>query len=240
MEKLPVIQVMPNEKGEVIVRTGPAEQIFQKEPTIVDVKGAITVPAAWAAVRPPIKENGHVLYSRSKMYIKYVENEKDAYQAKVEGTLAFNPDLVEFHINEENELTPEALSQFLKMRRHLVVAQDDAAFSLLISNLKNFSAKIQTVREQNSDARGNMSLAVSKVVDAGRMPLEFTLDIPVFVGFGKRKFKVEICLETRDVALKVWLESPELKMIVGSERDSIIDKELEIFKTAGMPILELA
>lgn len=236
MEKDLNLTIKGDEK-DIIIRHGDAPRIYQKEPLIVEITGAITAPSAWLAIRKGDPQKGHVKYSRSKMVINYEENERDAYSPTINGKLMLNSDLLEFNINNGGAISPDAMSTFIKMRKHFFV--DDKLHPELVTNLRNFTAKVQQEVSQSSNDRGAYSIAVNKIVDAGKIPLKFTLDMPVFVGFPAKKFEVEVCLSTRESNVQVWLESPELNDIINKERDKIIGLQLKPFLDAGFAVIEL-
>jgi len=227
-----------SENGVVTILHGKAPETFEKAPQVISPIGAITAPAAFIAVRKPDNQLGIVYFSRSERKIQYIENHRDFYSNKIEGRLQLNPDLAAFAINGEKWMSTGNMSNFIKLRRHLF--ESISQHAEIVSNLKNFEAKVNTTMSQSQDMRGNYSAAVNKTVDAGRIPLEFTLNMPLFVGFNdKVKFKVEIALEAGKSSIQVSLESPELGELIAVKRDEIMDAQLKPFADAGMPIIEL-
>jgi hypothetical protein len=236
MEDIKVV-ITDGEK-EVTVRNGQALPL--REPVVLNVCANIQAPANWIEKRPvnPLLDN--LVFSRSEMTIQYTKDENSYYGTKITGKLLINNDLKQFGILMENEkavskYTTEELASFLKANRYFFSDKNEAG--KIISALNQFKAKLNTELEKTQDSRGNSKSLVEKVVDTN-VPTEFTLEMPVFIGFEKKKFIVEICISTTDRSVTVWLESPELIEIIIEERDRIIDEEVSKFKLTGIPIIE--
>jgi hypothetical protein len=59
--------------------------------------------------------------------------------------------------------------------------------------------------------------------------LNFNLLMPIYVGYTKHKFDVEICLDVRSRSISLWLESVELKELMDSETEKIMTTEIGRF-----------
>jgi hypothetical protein len=220
------------------VRQGQALPL--KEPEKVNIAGNIQAPSNWIEVRKPNPQTDHVIFSRSEMSIIYTANESNHYATKIMGKLTLNKDLQNFGIlisedKSADKYTTEDLASFLKLNRYFFADRTEAA--KIITALNQFKAKLNTEIEKNQDQRGNSKNLVEKVVESN-VPTEFTLSMPVFIGYPKMNFKVEICISTTDRSVTVWLESPELMEIIISERDRIINEEIEKFTKVGLPVIE--
>lgn len=231
MENLTV--KIEGEQKELIVRTGQA--LPEKEPKIVNITGNILAPGNWLKIRKGNPELDHVLFSRDKMKIVFSQNETQAYGTTIIGELRLNEDLKKFKINENHLWNTSDLAKFLKMNRLFFSDADQCA--KMVSELNSLKAKIQTEIEQSQNDRGNSKQVLNVKVDSN-VPLKFKLKMPIFIGFPAKTFNVEICLETTERQVSVWLESAELNEIILGERDSILNTEIAKFVKEGLPVIE--
>jgi hypothetical protein len=207
-----------------------------REPKKVSIDGSITAPATYVGIRSADAQKDHVVFSRSKMFIRYTKNETDELGATVNGRLLFNPDLEEFGINKQKTLMPKEMASKLKLSRTFF--PDKEINATIVTALNAFTATITTELEKIQDTRGNSKQLVEKKV-ISNTPTNFDLSLPIFVGQRPMKFAVEICIDTTDTGVKCWLESPELNDLILQNRDAIIDGELEKIKqVCGLPIIE--
>lgn len=218
---------------ELVIREGKALPL--KEPEVVSIDGNIKAPVNYAKVRPPKKEKASVTFSRSEMRITYEEEPVSFYGATITGKLLMNPKLENFGINSDKLLTTEQLAKFLKMNRQHFDKVDEC--DALVKALTTCKVKVQTLIDKDQDQRGNKKIHYDKVVDS-EIPHNFTLNLPVFIGYDKRKFKVDLCFDTADLTIKVWLESVELNDIIETDRDIIMDEELKFFNEKGLVVIE--
>lgn len=213
---------------ELIIREG--EALPLKEPTQVKIAGTITAPAEFLSKRTEevVKpKQSNVVFSYEGMYIVLTVNESDGIPTIITGKLQPNPELKKFGINEGKKFTIKDLKQFLKMNRYFFSDQDENI--KIIGNLEKFRASVNSQIEQESSNQGNKKQHYEVKVDSN-LDLNFTLNMPVFVGQPNSKFQVEICFDVRDQSIEIWLESAELQQIILSGRQVIIDKALESFK----------
>lgn len=221
---------------ELVVRQGEAKKIY--EPTRQNINGAISAPAAFMAVRGYKKETDHVIYSRAgaEPYISFIYNERLPEGGSISGALKQNPDLQSiFSLRNTETWTTRDLAQHLKRNRVFFRDKDENA--KIVTLLNNFQASIQTEVEQSQDTRGNKKQLVDKTVKSN-VPVEFTLEMPIYVGFDKKTFRVEICFDTTDSSVRCWMESAELQELTVLERDRIINEQLKPFQDAGLVIIE--
>jgi len=231
MENLSV--KIEGDQKELIVRTGQATP--PREAKEVKISGNILAPANWLKIRKSNPNKDNVQFSRKEMKIIFTQEEESHSGKIIVGELRINDDLKKFKINENHLWTTADLAKFLKMNRIFFADADQC--SKIIAELNSLKAKIQTEIEQSQNDRGNSKQMVNVKVDSN-VPLKFKLKLPVFVGFKERTFVVEICLETSDRNVQLWLESAELNEIIIGERDSIISSEIVKFEKAGLPVLE--
>jgi len=222
------IEIKLNEgQTELIIREG--EALPLKEERIVNISGTIVAPAEYYNKRKDIinPKKCNVIYSYRDLFIKLTVNEDNHYASIIEGKAVLNPDLTKFGINSTKTWTKTELKQFLKMNRAFFKDLDSNLKMVL--NLEKFSASIQGQIDEHKDNRGNSKNNVEVKVDTN-LDMNFTLQIPIFIGQETTSFQVEICFDVRDNGITIWLESPELQEAIIKQREVLIDKNIECFK----------
>jgi len=214
---------------ELTIRTGAA--LEQKEERVMLVEsGNIKAPANYVEVIGFDKTKAVVSFSREKMEIIFKEHPRHLYGAIISGKLLLNPELLEFGINGDKIYSPKELADFLNMRRHLFTEKSECM--KLIAALSIFKAKIETVLENNQDNKGNLKKLVEKRIEQG-LPEKFNLKIPIFIGYTPYEFPVDICVDSNNLSIELWLESAEMNELLKTERDIIINQEMKRIQDKG-------
>jgi hypothetical protein len=214
-----LIQVSEN-CSELVIRHGDAKEIKPTEPIVIC--GSIEAPMTFlnARMKSFRASDSIVIINRGEMEVLLNFNEDkqfgNVFEAVITGKLAVNPDVIKIGLNGAKTFGLTDLSDHLKRNRYFFLDKEENA--KIVSELRAFKAKTTVDLNQEVDKRGNHQSSVDKRVNSN-VPMKFTLDMPVFVGGPKRRFEVEICIESRDVSVSVWLESPELQDIILQERD---------------------
>jgi hypothetical protein len=215
---------------EVVIREGKALDV--KEPVKVAVVGHIDSPMRYIMARKPEPENTHIVVNRDAMSIALNCDEKDFYGTEITGCLSLSTDLKEFGINTEKTYTPDELGDFFKMRKWAFEKKEDAL--KIISELKNFEAKVETSLKEKNDNRGNTTSLKQQIVDSN-IPASFRLKLPVFKGTEKQSIEVEINITAR---YECCLLSPELAESINGMRDAIMDEVVNKITEAGYLVIE--
>lgn len=221
---------LPESAKELIIREGAA--LPAKEPVKVVIIGTIDAPALFAAHHKPNVEFAHVVVNRDNMEIKLYCDENNCYGSEITGKLSLSTELAEFGINTSKTYTPDQLGDFFKMRRFAFEKVEDAM--KIISELKNFEAKVETVLKEKNDNRGNTTSLKQQIVDSN-IPASFRLKLPVFKGTEKQSIEVEINITTR---YECSLISPALAEGIAAVRDELINKPVIELKESGYLVIE--
>lgn len=201
-------------------------------PLPVGIQGNIHAPAEYFAKRKNAiadkKDSTHVLVNLAENTVLLVVDEENPYNAhKIKGSLLINPEFTAWGINTDTTLAKKGMIDLIKPRRFHFANKEKHA-SLLIS-FQNFAGKVEKTFEDSNDFKGNKKKleeysATFKTYAAdgsleGRFDNKFTLELPIFVGFPKVTFDVELCLDPTDMGLKFFLQSLDLyeKMAVAQE-----------------------
>ena len=205
----PTIEIL---KGEALPR---------REPLKVTVEGLINTPFDYLKKRHneiDIKKS-HLIVNISDGSIELVVNEKDHYCDTIYGKLKLNPDYTNFGINTGKSRDTFELANFIKMNRFFF--DDKNTAMKIVSELKNFKAKVNREFENSDNDRGNTKLSKSQVVESN-IPEAFDIVVPIFKGQNENKFRVEINIDARDFSCV--LISPDAKDLINETKSNLINE----------------
>lgn len=208
----------------------------RKEPLRVEIKGLINAPHEFMLKREPDPFCSHLIVDVSKGTLKLVIDEKNQYKDEIKGSLDLDPDFLEFGINSGKQYDTFSLADFIKMNRSLFADKNTAM--KLVSELKNFKAKVNKQVEESENDRGNRRLLMDRVVDSN-IPEAFDLIMPIFKGQPKSKFTVEVIINGIDMSCT--LLSPDAKELIDETRSKLINEQVELIRAVSpeLPILEV-
>lgn len=203
---------------DIVIRFGDALPL--QEPKYVSIHGTIDAPARWVEKRKDdiVSADAHVLVDRDRMTITLNTDENSAYMDQIVGTLTLSTEMQEFGINTGEYMSCFDMADRIKQLRTYFETQQDAM--KLVTELRNFKAKIDKELELSDDKRGNQKIMRAQTVESN-LPKSFKVNMPIFKGTEKRTFEVEVEINPND--LSCTLVSPDAHDIVVQERDSQMD-----------------
>lgn len=216
IEKL--TELNTEEGKETIIRFGDALPL--KEPKAVSISGTIDAPARWIEKRKDdiVSADAHILVDRDHMSITLKTDENSAYSDQIIGTLTLSSEMQEFGINTGESMSCFDMADRIKQLRSYFDTMQNAM--KLVTELRNFKAKIDKELELSDDKRGNQKIMRAQTVESN-LPKSFKVNMPIFKGTEKRTFEVEVEINPND--LSCTLVSPDAHDIVVQERDSQMD-----------------
>lgn len=146
------------------------------------------------------------------------------YGTEVTAKLSYTPELEQFCINKNRLFNREELIKLIRFNKIWFANPDE--HDKLLKAYQAFSATVNANIGKTSDTRGNVDNSYKKTVETN-VPDSFVLNIPIFKGQDKRRFRVEIAIDSTDASTKFWFESVELNDIIQVESETILKKELE-------------
>lgn len=236
-------------QNEVIIRHGEAEPVvpFRKPIAVSGIlevpRVHLTNPTRWltnknvpenildykAEIRLEMKEAAdspinysHLVVNRDKGTIEFIEDAGNPWESRFKGVLEFDPRFEKFSINTGRSYTTIDLANFIKMNRSHFETKDKAM--LLVSELRNFKAKVDKEIENAADERGNRKILLAQAVESN-IPESFRINVPVFKGHPAQSLEVEISIDPSDLSCS--LVSPEVNDFIEETKDQLIDAELE-------------
>lgn len=206
---------------DMVIRFGDALPL--KEPKYVSIHGTIDAPARWVEKRKDdiVSADAHILVDRDRMTITLNTDENNFYSDQIVGTLTLSTEMQEFGINTGEYMSCFDMADRIKQLRTYFETQQDAM--KLVTELRNFKAKIDKELELSDDKRGNQKIMRAQTVESN-LPKSFKVNMPIFKGTEKRTFEVEVEINPND--LSCTLVSPDAHDIVVQERDNQMDAVL--------------
>lgn len=226
--------------NEVVIREGAAPKVLDpKAPVKIDLSGVIGAPVEFLSKR--ISEPNqidpkrcHVLVNREKLTVQLVTAEDDEYlRGTVTGSLSLHPKFEEFGINQGKTWEPSGLGQFFKMNRSFFANREENM--KLVTDLKNFSATVNSNMDRHTKENGSMKVSYGQVVNSN-LPEAFALNIPIFKGAKAVVLQVECyaTLDGSDVFLQLF--SPAANQLIEEMRDEVIDAQIEAIQQLSLDI----
>lgn len=217
---------------EVIYRKGEAapqpEPLATKAPVSIDIEGVISTPLDWLEKRVDTIDQlkANIKVDREKMTITLTTDERDAYlKSKIVGTVAYTETYERFGINDANSgWLPAKLGQFLRLNRG--VFEDRQECMMLVSKLKNFTAKAKAEIQKQRDPSGSTADVYRQEVESN-LPNSFTVNMAIFKGTAKEAIEVEFDHYLKDGEVYLQLVSPGANELTEAYRDQCIDDVLD-------------
>lgn len=168
-----------------------------------------------------------VTVDKAALSIKLELDPENEYGTEVTAKLAYTPELEQFFINKNKLFNREELIKLIRFNK--IWFADPEAHDKLLKAYQAFTATVNANIGKTSDTRGNVDNTYKKTVETN-VPDSFVLNIPIFKGQDKRRFRVEIAIDSTDASTKFWFESVELNDIIQIESQAILEGELELCK----------
>jgi hypothetical protein len=222
------------EKAEIIIRqVDSVNELPELAPIKMDISGTIGAPVEF--LRRRLSEYGqvnqkrcHVYVSRENMVIELTINENDPYACgKIKGALETSPVFNKFGINAGKDWEPNELGQFLKMNRAFFA--DRAENMKLVTDLKNFQAKINVTMQRQKSESGDFNESYAGAVTSN-VPGAFKLKMPLFKGRPSEEIEVEVYANINGRNVLLQLYSPGTCQALEDIRDAVIDEEIAIIR----------
>lgn len=231
---------------EVIVRKGQAAQQAEplptKAPEKIHIEGVLATPLEWLKKRIATIEQSeaNITVDREKLTITLTLNERDYYnKAIITGRIAFSEQYLAFGINNPNKgWEPAKLGQFLRLNRALF--KDKDKLSMLVSTLKGFSVKCQSIISKQQDPSGSRNEVYQQQVESN-LPKSVTVEMAIFKGTAKQAIEVEFDHYVSDGDVWLQLISPGANELTELYRDTEIDNVLSKIREVApeIAIIEL-
>lgn len=222
------INIIP-QGNELIIRHGDAEEIVYPKP--LAISGTLAAPFQFLQGRGELDEKKiHLLIDTNNSQIQLVVGDIDPHTThKITGSLSFNPELRAFEINTAKRWSVRDFIKFCRERKFFF--NNPTEHSKLVDGLMKWSANVETLVKEWNDNKGNSLFQLeTRVKKADGFIESFMLNIPIFQGYPKVVFKVEIGLDPKHTGVDLFLISDELMTLIYQERERIITDEVKKFE----------
>lgn len=222
------------QNGETTIRTGEAARLDVAKS--IKITGRLSAPFDFMEKKNMINQYQanycHLLIDKDTGTLTLHANEKSTIAEDVIiGRLEISPELKEWDINGDNRWNVRDFIKFLRARKFYF--QDPSEHSSLIENLQKWNVSIERIIKEENNNTGNSHLSLETKVTKALEKNSFKLELPIYKGYGKKKFTVEIGLDPQAVSVQMFLVSSDLHTLILSERDALFTEELSKFDRLG-------
>jgi hypothetical protein len=214
--------------GEVTVRLGEAEEI--KYPKGITIAGILAAPHQFLSGKPDTDpKQCHLQIKKDTGEIKLIilDTDNRGSSSTITGSLKSDGHFAAWQINSEKRWTVAQFLKHIKMYKSFFTTAKDC--DDMVASFQKWNAKIETVIKEHNDNSGNSLAMLEKKVSDIDLVKRFSLTIPIFQGYAKQTFAVEIGLEPKQNAVELYLFSNDLFTLEIEHREKLIDAELAKF-----------
>ena len=227
MEK-PAINLMS--PGTYIIREGKASE--EREEKSIKIDGTLTAPRDFLVGKISGIEQiqTHLLIYKNLGKLElHIKDTNPFTEHVITGTLKRDTGLDSFKLNSDKRWSVQEFLKFVRERKYYFTDKDQ--HTRMIESLRKWEAQIQTILKEHQDTQGNTLMLIEKKVSGVEMINKFKLTIPIFQGYQKETFVVEIGLDVTSASVQFYLLSDEFFELETERRESIIDYELSMYDT---------
>lgn len=210
--------------SEIIIREGKAIEPERERKPLVII-GTIDAPFRFLKNRisdlTEFLHNCNIAVDKEAGKIVLSLYETSELGDSVTGTIILDENIKAFGINNGKYMTPEDMSNFLRIRKHYF--ESEAEYSNIFTALRNFRAKVNQQVAAIKDDAGNYEQKKEQVVEHN-IPKTFKLNMPVFKGMPKVLFEVEFLVNK---TLDVTLYSAQLIQLEDELRNQYLSEVVE-------------
>lgn len=216
---------------ELTLRQGEAIHPRELAPPPININGTLSAPFNFLVGKPTLaadEENINLTINNQEGQLILTMKDKDPFSRYViTGKLERFADLAKFRINTDQRWTIRDFKKFIRTVK--VYFADASKLAEIIESLNKFEASVETVIKQHNDNAGNSLTMLEQKVNGLQLARKFDLLIPIYKGYQKIKFTVEIGMDPKNTSVDLFLLSDELFEQEILQRESIINDELAKF-----------
>lgn len=219
---------LPEGTKELILREGEAPKVQFSKPIVIS--GILAAPHQFFSGKTLEAEKCHIQIQKDKGVISLVILDTDPNSSStITGRLTPDGFFAAWSINSEKRWSVQQFVKHIKMHKAFFTAGKEC--DDLVESLQKWNAKIETVIKQHNDNAGNSLSSLERSVSQVELRTKFSLTIPIFQGYPKQTFPVEIGLDPKQNSVELYLYSNELFALEISYRESLIESELSKFES---------
>ncbi len=214
------------ETKELTLRTGEAEKIVH--PKGINLTGILAAPFQFLSGKSYAPGQCHITIKKDTGVITLSILDTDPHSGSVIiGQLKKDGYFEQWGINTEKRWTVQTFLRHIKMQRSFFSEKTEC--DAMVESLQKWNAKVETVIKQHNDNSGNSLAMLERSVSGIELKNKFSLTIPIFQGYQKQKFTVEIGLDPKSNAVDLYLFSNDLFSLEIEHREQLLELELAKF-----------
>lgn len=212
------------------------EAPVHKHPKSIKISGRLSAPFDFLEKKDKETQYNvyysHLIIDKDKMSLELHLDEKSPHcEDIITGSLSEDAQLSDWSINSEKRWSVKDFIKFLRARKYFF--KDPSQHGKLIESLQKWNISFERViQEENNNSGNSISKLETKVSEAS-LNTKFTLSIPIYKGYEKCEFDVEIGFDPKSASVDLFLVSSELFELKMIERDRIFKSELTRFSKIG-------
>lgn len=221
------VNVTNTEGKDIVIRKGGALEALA--PRSISINGTLKAPVQFLAGKTFDDGLCHIrVFNHEGRLELYVQDTDPHTQHVITGSLSKDAVLEQFKINTNTRWSVSEFLKFIKTMRFYFA--DKAAHGKLIESIQKWSVTVERVINEHNDNKGNSNFQLQTKVQAvpGLVSI-FDLNVPIFQGYPKVKFSVEIGLDPKNTEVMIYLISDELiELEIGAREKAIKDVLAEL------------
>lgn len=221
------LTVVNNEGKEIIFRTGVAEDI--KHPKQINITGILAAPFQFYEGKSlePLDCNIQIKKDTGMIALHILDTNPNS-ESVITGQLKKDGYFEKWGVNTEKRWTVSEFLKHIKMQKTFFA--DRSECDKIVESLQKWSARVEVVIKQHNDNSGNSLSMLERKVGEIDLTKRFSLRIPIFQGYAKQEFVVEIGFDPKATSVDLYLYSDDLFTLEVEHRESLIDSEISKFK----------
>lgn len=228
----PSLRLEIKSPGEHRILFGEAEPV--SHPKSMNIVGVLSAPANFLKGKQGKfkKEDAHLIIDRdNNKLVLNIDERSEKSPITITGQLKPSEDLAVWEINTSERWSVNEFLAFVRERKFFF--KDPVVQGKLIASLQKWNVNVEMVIKQHNDNSGNSLAILERKVGEIDLVKEFTLSIPIYKGYQKREFVVNIGLDPKNTQVDFFLYSDELFFLTRTDREALFSQEVENFKNLG-------
>lgn len=226
--------------SELLIRHGDAAPVIVPKQYTFD--GNVSAPFDYLTARNAATDNTHfnpknavLQINRKNGNLKLYQNPNDPIADVINGMTVVAPELDEWKFNTEHRWRASDLAEFLRRnRRHFT---DPSRLADMIGELRSMKVTTNGDIQTDDDKRGNKKSLFEQSVQSN-IPVSFYVDLPIIAGQKPSRVNVEIFIEVTGSTVSLMLDSIDVSDLLITERDRLLNEQIDKFKQTNIPIVE--
>lgn len=199
----------------------------------ISLSGTLPAPFEFLIGRGELDQTKmHLLIEKDKGVLTLVIADTDPETThKIVGKLTEDSALIEFGVNvDAMKWGTRDMVKFLRKMRFYFA--DKSQHGALIDSLQKWNISVERIfSDHNNDRTGETKMSLETKVNNVTLLNDFVLEIPIYQGYPKVKFRVQIGIDTLQTQAQLYFFSDELVELKNVFREKIINEELEKFNS---------